>query len=158
MAAPGDESGARQEAYHYAYISNTFEEGFRATRFYNPWMDKGELFAIYNKAYVRAMRVHYMEDSNQGWFLSKDRLGCPDGGNYLTFNYSVDFTDQDGNARSLWQNITIPMENRIGDNNNSAQGELIDWLTDKYFQGQTFNQVKAHITGIHLTNVRCLVA
>jgi hypothetical protein len=107
-------------------------------------------------AFARAGRVKYMTESNPGWFLNKDKINCPDGGNYLYFNWQVTFKDDSDNV--FERNITnvIEMEIRIGQNIDSSMVKVLQRLKDKYFNDLDLAQIRGQIIDARIVNVKCL--
>lgn len=129
-----------------------------ARQFYSefPQDDRDILSGILDRVWDRASRVKYITESNPGWFVSKDKLQCPEGGNALYFNWLVAITDEDGNTFERNFHVTVMMEKRIGQTLDAAKNDLLIQVRDKYFAGKTLPVVGSSIHDMRLTNVKCL--
>ncbi len=145
------------DAFTFARNTSSFEYGWRKLRQAYSSYDRDSLKDIYDKVWDRAQRVRYMEDSNQGWFLSRSKVDCPESGNRLFYTFQVTFRDEDGNQHEQYKHVNIPIEQRIGQSNQAAVTEMIEQLASStYFRGWEFNAIKANITNISMVQVKCL--
>jgi hypothetical protein len=145
------------EAFTIAMATENYDSGWRKFRREFSYDTRDALIPIFDRAWDRASRVKYLTRTNKGQFLNKDRLGCPEGGNQLFYNFRVGFTDPDGNRFDHFINVSAPVMRRIGQNLEVAFSEVLQTLRDShYFTGKNLEYVQSHVTDLELTNVKCL--
>jgi hypothetical protein len=143
-------------AFETARRVRTSPGGLRSFRRQFPGLSREDSKRIWNKAWERAERVKYMEDSQQWRNINKAKLQCPDGSNRLFYTFEVKFNDEDGNQHEQYFHVNIPMERTIGASNTEAIRDAVRQLRDRYFEGQHLNRMKGKISNIRMMNVRCL--
>lgn len=143
-------------AFDIARQTDNYGSGFRKFRRENSSYPRDELTKVWDRVFDRAQRVRYMEDTNPGQFLSKTRLGCPEGGNVLFYSFLVSFNDENGNQHEQYYHVHVFMEKRIGDTNQEAMNEMIIQLRDRYFTGGALSDVKHQISGVQMRQVKCM--
>jgi hypothetical protein len=147
-----------ESAWNIARASSSFEQGWRAFRRANSSYPRDELKPIYDGIYDRSQRVAYMEDSNQGYFISRTRLQCPEGGNALFYTVLVQYADASGNVREHYFHTAVDMQRRIGQTNDSARDDIARQIRDRYRdQFPSVEDAMASITAYEMRQVKCLV-
>jgi len=121
-----------------------------------PELSKEESLSMYRRAFQRMDRVRYLEETNRGRFISKDRIGCGETGNYVMGTYLVSFLDKDNNQHDHYIHSVALIERTIGSTVDELHNNLIQQLRDSnYFRGSTLMFVAGRITSMKLVQVKC---
>ena len=156
MAARNDPVTIFQQAFNVARRVQTFAGGLRSFRRENPEIEAREARAIFTTAWERAGRVKYLEDSNQGWYINKRNMNCPERGKWFRYTFRVVFTDNDGNQFDQHFHVSTRIRDRIGQTNRDALKELEIQLMSEYYGLTKGESMENHVINIHMVNVVCL--
>lgn len=145
-----------ESAFDIARASKSYPSGIKAFYQSHSSYPRSELREVWDKVYERSQRVAYMEDSNQSYFISKSKLGCPEGGNILFYTFMITFSDDNGNQHEQHYHVKVPIERQIGQTNQEAFNELVIQLRDRYFTGMALDEVQTKITSNKMKQVKCM--